>query len=66
MWFGSDLPEVYAGYLDRWRDLHPDYGLTLWTEENLPPLVNQRLFDEAEEIVPAAVWCASMQSSPTH
>ena len=53
MWFGSDLPDVYAGFLDRWRDLHPLYSVTLWTEENLPPLVNQRLFDEAEEIVPA-------------
>ncbi len=53
IWFGSDLPLVYAGYLERWAELHPDYTMTLWTEDNLPPLINQQLFDEAEEIVPA-------------
>ncbi len=53
IWFGSDLPPVYFDYLERWRDMHPGYLFTLWTEENLPPLINQRLFDEAEEIVPA-------------
>jgi hypothetical protein len=32
-------------WMHTWKALHPDWEYRLWTEENLPPLVNQKQFD---------------------
>lgn len=47
IWLGGEMPEEFRGYGETFRKLHPDWEMKLWTEENLPPLKNQREFDEA-------------------
>jgi hypothetical protein len=37
---------------DKWRELHPDWELRLWRDEDLRWLENQELFDQAERYVP--------------
>lgn len=54
VWVGGPVPEHLAGYRQAWLDLHPDWEHHLWTEANLPPLVNQRLFDEADRYAPGS------------
>jgi inositol phosphorylceramide mannosyltransferase catalytic subunit len=55
IWLGGELPLELAEYMESWRRLHPAWTHCLWTEENLPPLTNQDLFDNASEISPGAV-----------
>ena len=50
IWIGPPLPDRYAEWLERWEDLHPAWEHRLWTEDNLPTLRNQDLYDRAEEI----------------
>lgn len=46
------MPEEFQRYGERWQELHPNWRMCLWTEDNIPRLINQRLFDEAEQIAP--------------
>ncbi len=51
IWIGGPLPEVFKKYIDTWKQMHPDWGYTLWTDENvheLFPLHNQSYYDESE------------------
>lgn len=46
IWLGSDpLPAVFGRFRDLFQELHPNWELLLWTDNNLPPLKNQSLFD---------------------
>lgn len=47
-WGGPEMPEELAGYLERWRELHPAWEFNLWTPDNLPELRNQDMFDDPE------------------
>lgn len=51
-WFGPPMPVEFARHGDGWLAHHPDWELRSWTIDNLPSLVNQALFDHADEIVP--------------
>lgn len=48
IWLGAkSLPTEFASFGETWTRYHPDWEMRLWTDENLPPLTNQALFDEA-------------------
>lgn len=54
MWIGPPLPDHIAAWVETWRDHHPNWVHHWWTEDNLPALRNQSLWDEAEKIAPRA------------
>lgn len=43
------MPDQLAAYGRTWEDHHPDWEHKLWTEDNLPPLRNQDLYDRADD-----------------
>ena len=46
IWLGKGtLPLKFRAYRDTWRLHHPEWEHKLWTDDNLPPLVNRALFD---------------------
>jgi len=47
------MPAHLQAYGQTWVEHHPDWTHGLWSEDTLPTLRNQRLFDQAEELVPA-------------
>lgn len=44
---GGTIPDRLVSFRDSWAERHPGWEMKLWTEENLPPLVNQELFERA-------------------
>lgn len=52
IWVGPAMPEAFVRYGETWQELHPDWNMILWNEENMPELVNQKLYDEAPRIFP--------------
>ena len=38
-WKTEDVPGVMADYLRRWRDLHPDWDVRLWTDATMRDFV---------------------------
>jgi len=58
IWLGGPEPEWSAAFALTWAAHHPDWELKQWGEaevEELFPLVNQRLYDEAERLAPRNV-----------
>lgn len=53
IWFGSRIPAEFDRFGQTWLDQNPDWEMTLWTEENLPRLRNQDLYDRAPDLVPS-------------
>lgn len=47
VWLGGDMPPEFVEFGDTWQEHHPDWEMRLWTEDNLPRLRNQELFDAA-------------------
>lgn len=47
-WSETELPVEYQRYQASWTALNPGWDLTLWTPDTLPPLRNQRRFDNPE------------------
>lgn len=39
------MSNKYLLFEETWRAHHPDWEFKLWTEKNMPPLRNQRIFD---------------------
>ncbi len=53
LWLGGPEPDWTTGFADTWRQ--PGWELVEWTDDNvgeLFPLVNQDVYDRAEEIAP--------------
>lgn len=47
------MPAPFAEWGKKWQALHPEWEVTDWrSTAELPPLVNQRLFDRAQELAP--------------
>lgn len=46
------MPEELAVNIEHWKIMHPNWGVTVWTERDLCWLRNRQLFDDAENIVP--------------
>lgn len=42
------MPKQYELYGESWLHWHPQWRMITWTENNLPPLQNQRQFDDAD------------------
>ena len=51
-WGGPPMPDHLAAHLDRWRELHPDWEVRVWTPETTPRLRNQDLYDHPEKHSP--------------
>src|SRR5688572_30025403 len=47
IWLGGGMPQQYELYGESWLHWHPQWRMITWTENNLPPLQNQRQFDDA-------------------
>jgi mannosyltransferase OCH1-like enzyme len=43
IWFGEKTRPVQ--WMDSWKEMHPDWTYMLWTENNLPPLKNQGVYN---------------------
>lgn len=53
IWLDEPMPETFIGYGRRWAQLHPSFELVTWSSSHdLPPLINQELFDQAQQIIP--------------
>jgi mannosyltransferase OCH1-like enzyme len=48
IWFGGPEPAGHRQWLRSCQRLHPGWEIRTWTDTNLPPLRNQRRFDEAD------------------
>lgn len=53
IWLGSPIPPEFERFADSWRRHNPDWEMRLWTEANLPRLINQQLYDQAPALVPS-------------
>jgi mannosyltransferase OCH1-like enzyme len=49
IWIGNNIPEKYLEYIETWIRYHPDYHFCFWNNNNIPKLVNQELFDNAND-----------------
>lgn len=57
IWGGPPMPDHLRENLTRWRDLHENWDVILWGDDNLDWLEHRDLFDAAPSLVPAdAVW----------
>jgi len=54
IWFGSEMPGEFVHYGETWRGCYPDWEVKLWSEDSVPRLENQELFDSASTLVPGA------------
>jgi len=51
IWLGNtELPLPFQVLRDHTLNLHPTWEYKLWTEKNLPPLINQKLYDSQERL----------------
>jgi len=49
IWIGkNDIPEIYLEYIESWINKHPDYEYCFWNDKNIPNLINQKFYDEAD------------------
>jgi inositol phosphorylceramide mannosyltransferase catalytic subunit len=48
IWLGGSIPAEYADYGESWVKINPGWKLRTWTEEDLPQLENQWLFDASD------------------
>ncbi len=54
IWLGGPMPPEFEAYGESWRRLHPGWRQVLWTEQNLPKLINQKEFDGARALAQKA------------
>ncbi|CAL9366447.1 glycosyltransferase family 32 protein [Streptomyces sp. enrichment culture] len=45
-WSGPDMPQRYRDYGSQWADMNPGWTVHDWTDADLPPLANQRVYDQ--------------------
>lgn len=45
IWIGSPVPETLKSFRQQWMAYYPDWEFKLWTDENIPKLRNQALYD---------------------
>jgi mannosyltransferase OCH1-like enzyme len=51
IWLGGNpMPEEFEYYGETWIKNHPDWQMKLWTEDNIPPLMNQKEFDNEQSM----------------
>lgn len=52
MWVGPPMPAELAAYGATWEHHHPGWEHRFWTDDNLPPLRNHDLYDQAAAVAP--------------
>lgn len=52
IWLGPPIPELFRTFGLQWGEVEPDWRIEEWTEETLPVLAMQDLFDRASDICP--------------
>jgi mannosyltransferase OCH1-like enzyme len=52
VWVGSKIPRWAIENIMEWERLHPDWELEIWRDENMPELMNQRIYDRADRLFP--------------
>lgn len=50
VWLGGEPPAEYTAYMFKWLELHPEWRIMLWEDEDGFQLINQALWDQAEDI----------------
>ncbi|MBI1373641.1 MAG: hypothetical protein GC159_13005 [Phycisphaera sp.] len=45
VWLATPMPDQVRGWIDGWRAVHGDWEHRLWTDRNMPDLVNRMWFD---------------------
>jgi mannosyltransferase OCH1-like enzyme len=61
IWLGAeDMPPEFQTWALSWREKHPDWSYKLWTDSNLPSLVNREIFDSQGKL--PAPLCYGFQS----
>jgi len=48
VWVAAPMPDQVRAWIDGWRAMHGDWEHRLWTEQNLPALVNGDCFDATD------------------
>jgi hypothetical protein len=51
IWVGGGMPPQFHDTGQSWLDHHPGWEMTTWTEDDMPPLKNQAIYDDAENLV---------------
>lgn len=51
VWVGGEMPSEFVGTGDTWLAHNPGWTLHTWTDDDLPALQNQALFDAAPSLV---------------
>ena len=51
VWVGGHMPADLARLGDSWLAKNPGWEMRLWTDDNLPPLRNQAIYDDAHNLV---------------
>jgi inositol phosphorylceramide mannosyltransferase catalytic subunit len=54
IWIGGTLPDKFADNIAKWKQFHPNWECSVWTDAELDyhPLENRALYDQAEKLVP--------------
>lgn len=51
VWASTEpMPQEFVEFGETWSRLHPDWQVRLWTSVNMPPLVNQALYDSSTDM----------------
>jgi mannosyltransferase OCH1-like enzyme len=49
IWVGPNkIPQEFLEYQQGWKKFHPGWKDMIWNDSNIPPLINQELFDNAQ------------------
>jgi inositol phosphorylceramide mannosyltransferase catalytic subunit len=51
VWVGGSMPADLARLGDSWLKHNPGWEMRLWTDDNLPVMRNQEIYDRASELV---------------
>jgi len=52
IWLGTNkLPDIYLEYIKSWISNHNDWTFCFWNDDNIPCLINQKIYNETD--VPA-------------
>ena len=50
IWIGENkIPNAYVKYIKSWIRHHPDWKFCLWTDKNIPKLINAKAYKKAEK-----------------
>lgn len=51
IWISTErIQNIYLQYGETWRFHHPQYTFMLWTQHNLPPLINHDEFHDSQNV----------------